>query len=293
MRKKLSAVEDSFENLRSLRRLRLRARLLVLLFFVSGRFVMGQQLRPGININDGSAIYSKNFADVMAGAMDPAAMIGQEGLSAGVAGERRFMLQELSAYTMAVSYGTQHTGVGLQLQTGGSAVFRESMAALSYARLLGKIRLGVQFNYHFINAGGYGSAGTASADVSLSWELTDKLRAGIHVYNPVPIAFGINKSEQYPTAFKLGAGYDVSAECHLYMAVSKLTTSRADVDFGLHYSIRQKLFLRLVMHTDVRGPMAAAGWQLKMLRLYITGSYHPELGFSPGLQLIVKQKKSA
>jgi hypothetical protein len=267
--------------------------LVMSVFLFSFLFSNGQLLRPALNINDGSAVYSKNFADVIAGASDPAATIGREGFSAGIASERRYMLQELTAHMLAASYGTQRAGVGVQVQMSGSGGYSESMAGLSYARLLGKIILGVQFNYHRISVGGYGSAGTASADVSLIWDLTEKLRAGIQVMNPVPIAFGADKSEKYPSAFKLGVGYDVSGDCHLFVAVSKLTTGAADVNFGVHYSIRQKLFLRMMLHTDVKGPMVAAGWQLRFLRLFVTGSYHPELGFSPGLQLIFKQKKSA
>ncbi len=261
-----------------------------IIFIFYCEWIHAQLLRP-IQI-DGSAAYSKNFVDVLAGATDPAAMMGQNGFSAGVAGERPYLLPGMSAFMFAGMYATHRSSAGLQVQINGAAGYQESLAGISYGRLLGKIRVGARFNYHRIIVAGYGSSGTASADISLIWDLTDKLRAGILLLNPLPASFGVDNAEKYPSAFRLGAGYDLSNECYLFIVAEKFTTATADVNFGLHYNIRQKLFLRLGMHTGIMGPQAAAGWQLQLFRLYITGSYHPELGLSPGIQLIFKQKKS-
>jgi hypothetical protein len=235
--------------------------------------------------------YSKSFVDAFSLCGNPAAATTNQGLSAGVAVEQRFMLKELSVYNIIIIDEFERSAIALQVSYGGFANYNESMCGLSYSRDLGKIRIGTRFNYHRLAAVGYGSASTFSADISLIWQLTEKLRAGIQAINPMPVMFGIDKSESYSSVYKLGLGYEVSEKCFLSMEAAKETAKSVNISFFLQYNLVERFHFRAGLNTDVGQPFLGIGWKLSGLRLYITGSYHPDLGITPGLTLLFSPKQ--
>jgi hypothetical protein len=201
------------------------------------------------------------------------------------------MQAELNQYVAAVHYGLENSGIGLQAHYAGFSAYNESMACLSYGRNLGKISLGLQFNYHKISISGYGSDATYSADIAVIWQLTDKLRAGIQVINPVPVFFGPGKSEQYSSMYKLGMGFEFSEKCFLAGEIIKETEKTVNVVMAMQYQFSGKIYLKTGVNTDIGKPFAGVGWMVTDFRLDITGSYHPDLGFTPAMMLIFKSKK--
>lgn len=261
----------------------------VAVFFVTA-FAQGQSLNhtSGLNRSSGTE-YSGKMYDLMSGGSDPAALVRRKGLSAGVASERRFMLSELSTYAAAISYGTEGGGMGLNIQHSGSPGFTETNLGLGYGRDLGLASLGVRFNLHRISATGYGSVSAFSADISFILKLSEQLRAGIHAINPVPVSFGKTKDLRFPSILELGFGYDISDDCFVFVEVQKETDRNTRFHIGIHYCIAKRLYLRMDVKTDLGGPGFAAGWQLQGVRIAIQTSYHPDLGISPGLQVLFQK----
>ena len=71
--------------------------------------------------------------------------------SAGVYGERRFLLDELSLYQLAIAVPTNSGNFGVKAGYYGFSDYNESQMGLAYARKLGsKVDIGVQFNYNGI-----------------------------------------------------------------------------------------------------------------------------------------------
>ena len=75
--------------------------------------------------------------------------------------------------------------------------------------------VGVQFNYYGYRIPAYGNASTINFEIGAMMHLTDKLNAGIQVYNPVGGKLGTStplstKEEKLASAYKAGLGYDVS-----------------------------------------------------------------------------------
>ena len=246
---------------------------------------------PQTAIYSGLGALSKSFQDVFSFAENPAGLNELQGISAGLYAERRFMLAELNQYVAAAHYGLVNSGIGIQMHYAGSSAYNESMAGLSYGRNLGKISLGLQFNYHKISISGYGSDGTYSADIAVIWQLTDKLRAGIQVINPVPVFFGPGKSEQYSSMYKLGMGFEFSGKCFLAGEINKETEKTVNVILAIQYGFSGKMYLKAGVNTDIGKPFAGVGWTLADFRLDVTGSYHPGLGFTPGMMVIFKNRK--
>ncbi|RYY66382.1 MAG: hypothetical protein EOO13_15845 [Chitinophagaceae bacterium] len=233
----------------------------------------------------GLGALSKKFADVFCLANNPAASMGAEGFSAGIYSERRFMLEELGQYNMVLAYAKSNSIIGAKLNYNGFSEYNESSASLVYGHDLGKLSVGIGFNYHKVTFQAYGAASTYSADLSLIMQLTEKLRAGIQAINPVPVFFGPEKTEKYPAIYKLGLGYEVSEKCFLAGELLKETGKTVNVQVGLQYRLVNSIIFRVGINTDVGRPFAGIDWIFNKLRLCISGSYHPDLGFTPALMI--------
>ncbi|RYG05552.1 MAG: hypothetical protein EOO02_03465 [Chitinophagaceae bacterium] len=242
----------------------------------------------------GSGAYSVNYQDAFVFAANPAALglsTEQGGTSAGIAARRRFMLTELNQINAVAAFRRRNAGLSVLLNYAGFSEFNESSAGIGFGRNLGKLSLGMQLNYHRLVATGYDSYGTISADLSLLWQLTEKLRSGIQVINALPRNFGPLKDEKYSSIYKMGIGYEASKSCYLSAEILKETEKDVNVFLSVHYQFASEFFGRIGLNTDVGSPFFAAGWQKRKLRILVTGSYHAQLGFSPGLMISFENPK--
>ncbi len=122
--------------------------------------------------------------------------------------------------------------------------------------------------------------------------LTDKLNAGIHAYNPVGGSFGKVNDEKLASAYKLGFGYDASEQFYFSTEIIKEEDKDINVVGGVQYNFAKQFFARAGFVSETGSGFAGFGVGFGNLRLDVSGSYHPQLGFSPGLLLIVNFKGS-
>jgi hypothetical protein len=267
--------------------------LLTILYTFCLLLIKAQSVRsPREAVYTGLGAFSKNFKDVFSFADNPAGFSEAAGFSAGVSGEKRFMLEGMNAYAASLQYAMKSSAVGFNSHFFGSAGFQESQLSLAYGKNLGKLNLGVQFNYHRISVPAYGADGTISADISLVWELTANLKAGVHVLNPVPVKFGAQEAEMINTVYKMGMGYEISDKVFLGAELFKESGKQVHVYFALQYQFLAKFFFQAGINTEKGKPYAGFGWAFRNLRLHINGSYHPQLGFTPGMMLLFNASKS-
>ena len=120
--------------------------------------------------------------------------------------------------------------------------------------------------------------------------LTDKLNAGIHIYNPVGGKLGKNNEEKLASAYKAGLGYDASDKFFISAEVIKEEDKPVNVIAGLQYHFAKQFFAKAGFISESTTAYLGAGVGWKNLRLDISSSYHPQLGFSPGILLIMNFK---
>lgn len=267
----------------------------ILLFVLLG-FVLnisfGQSLRyslsqPYISLS----AYSQQQNDALSFTGNQAALASVKNAGVGVYGERRFMLSETSVYTLGASVPTSLGNFGLQVNYAGYKNFNENKIGLAYARKLGKlVDVGVQFNYYSYRIPSYGNASTINFEIGAMMHLTDKLNAGIHVYSPVGGKLGKKSEEKLASSYKAGLGYDVSERFFISAEFVKEEDKPVNVLAGLQYQFAKQFFAKAGFISESSSAYAGAGVAWNNLRLDISSSYHPQLGFSPGLLLIIKFK---
>ncbi len=258
----------------------------------AGFFAFSQVLRQPISaVYTGLGAYSTLHADVFSFSNNQAALAQIKSSSFGVYGERRFMLTATSIYNASVAIPTALGNFGVNMKRFGYKNFNENQLGLAYARSLGpRLDLGVQFNYYDYRVPSYQNDNTINAEIGLVAHLTDKLNAGVHVYNPVGGKFS-KTDEKLTSVYTFGLGYDASEQFFISAELVKEQDYPVNVNMGFQYRFEKIFFLRGGIATANSRGFAGAGISWNNFRLDVSGSYHPQLGFSPGLLLIVNLAK--
>lgn len=235
--------------------------------------------------------YSQQFSDAFSLAANQASLANLKTFSAGVYNERRFFLKALSQYTAAVVVPTNSGSFGFKADYFGETAFNESALGLAYGRSLGsKLALGLQFNYLSVNTSGYGGASLVSFAVGGLVHLTPQLNAGLQAYNPVGKSWGKEGLEKLPAAYSVGLGYDVSPQVFLGVEIEKLEDQPVGVNFGLHYTVAEKVLARAGIQSASSSYYLGGGVRFNRFRVDVTASLHPYLGLTPGLLLLYLPK---
>ena len=235
--------------------------------------------------------YSKEQIDPFSFTGNQAALAGIKQSGVGIYGERRFSINELNNTSLAAAFKSKLGNFGVQANYFGFRNFNENKIGLAYARDLGsKLALGAQFNYYSYQVPSYSSASAINFELGLIAHLTDKLNAGVHVYNPVGGEISKVDNEKLASAYKLGFGYDASEQFYVSAEFVKEEDKPVNVVAGISYQFAKKFFARGGFVTDTGSAFAGFGIGWNALRLDVAANYHPQLGLSPGLSLIANFK---
>lgn len=272
-----------------------------ILLLLSGTWLLfplllkGQTTRRSINAAyTGLGAYSLRHVDVFSVPSNQASLAQIKNTAAGVYGERRFLLNELNNYTAVTAIRTSSGNFGLEAGYAGSADYNETTIGLAFARQLGtKLDIGAQFNYHGIRiSSGYGSASAISFEIGTVLHITERLHAGLHINNPVGGKFGKDQQEKLSSVYTVGFGYDASEKFLFSAEIEKEENQPVNVNAGLQYKFIPQVLVRAGMSSATSSAWFGVGVTIKTFRVDVTTSYHPQLGITPGLLLLLFIQKN-
>ncbi len=262
-----------------------------LLFFVSIDSYAQTLRQPISAIYLGLGAYSTQQADVFSFVNNQAALAQIDNATVGVYGEKRFLLNETSLYAAALAIPSSLGNFGVSVKYFGFKNFNESQVGLAYGRSLGKkVDIGVQFNYYGYRVPAYNSDNTVNVEIGAIVHLTDKLNAGVHIYSPVGGEFS-KTDEKLTSAYTFGLGYDASDRFFVSAELVKEEDYPVNLNAGVQYRFAKQFFARAGIASATSASYAGLGLGWGNFRLDINGSYHPQLGWSPGLLLIINLEK--
>lgn len=239
----------------------------------------------------GLGAYSINHIDVFSFSSNQAALAQIKSPAIGVYGERRFLLSATNMYSAVVAMPTEHGNFGFQADYFGYKNYNESQLGIAYARSLGtKLDLGIKFNYYSFRIPGYQNASAVNFEIGAIAHLTEKLHAGVHFYNPVGGNLSKTGNEKLGSIYKFGIGYEASENFIISAEIVKQEDLPVNINAGVQYNFAKQFFARFGIASENESPYAGAGISWDNLRLDVSASYHPQLGVSPGLMLIVNFK---
>lgn len=265
------------------------------LFYFSVAVMNGlgaQQLRRPVAASYiGLGAYSVDHIDVFSFTANQAALARIKSPAFGVYGEKRFLLAATNMYSAVIALPTQNGNFGFQADYFGYKNYDESQLGIAYARSLGaKLDVGIKFNYYSFRIPGYQHSSTINFEAGAIARLTDKLSAGIHVYNPVGGNFSKMENEKLGSIYKFGIGYQASENFLISAEMVKQEGIPVNVNAGVQYNFDKQFFARMGIASENGSPYGGAGVYWNNLRVDVSASYHPQFGISPGLMLIVNLK---
>lgn len=236
----------------------------------------------------GLGAYSINHVDAFSFTSNQAALAQIKNSAAGIYAEKRFLLSSTNMYSAIAVLSTKQGNFGLQADYFGYKNYNESQIGLAYARSLGsKLDIGIKFNYYGFRIPAYGNSSAVNFELSAIAHLSEKLHAGIHAYNPVGGKLSKTDNEKLSSIYKFGIGYEASDKFFVSTEIIKEEDQPVNVDVGVQYNFMKQFFVRAGTSTETTNSYVGAGISWKNFRLDISGSYHQQLGFTPGLMLIV------
>jgi len=240
----------------------------------------------------GLGAYSINHVDAFSFTSNQAALAQINVAAVGVYGEKRFLLSATNLYSAVAVMPTKQGNFGLQLDYFGFKNYNESQIGIAYARSLGsKLDVGIKFNYYGFRIPAYGNSSAINFEMGAIAHLSERLHVGIHVYNPVGGKLSRTDDEKLSSIYKFGMGYEASEKFLVSAEIIKEEDQPVNVDVGVQYNFMKQFFVRAGTSTETNNSYVGAGISWKNFRLDVTGSYHPQIGFTPGLLLIIHFKK--
>jgi len=232
--------------------------------------------RPVAALYTGLGAYSIDHADVFSFTSNQASLAQMKNPSVGAYGERRFLLDELALYQLAVAVPTKSGNFGVKAGYYGFSDYNESQIGLAYGRKLGtKVDVGVQFNYNAISISSYGNSSAINFEIGTVLHLTDKLHAGVHAYNPVGGKFGKNQEEKLASVYTAGLGYEASEKFFVSAEIEKEEDQTVKVNAGMQYQFLPQFLARVGIATNTSNVYAGVGFTLKSFQLDVVEGYHP------------------
>lgn len=239
----------------------------------------------------GLGAYSINHADVFSITSNQAALARMENAAVGFFGENRFLLTETNMYSAIIALPTKEGNFAFQADYFGYKNYNESQLGMAYARNVGtKLDLGIKFNYYSFRIPGFESPSTVNFEIGVICHFTEKLNGGIHIYNPVGGRLSKTENDKLSSVYSFGLGYEASDNFFVSAEIVKQEDLPVDVNAGVQYNFAKQFFARFGIASQNESPYGGAGLSWKNFRLDVSASYHPQLGFSPGLMLIMNLK---
>lgn len=230
--------------------------------------------------------YSSVHNDAFSFVGNQAALAALKNFSAGVYGERRFMLADLASYSLAVALPTASGNFGIQANYFGSSSYNQLQLGLAYARNLGKVDVGAQFNFHQIKIAGYGNASAVNFEAGAILHVSEQFQTGVHIYNPTRVSISKGGDEKLPMVYSFGMGYDASDKFFIGTEIEKIEDQPINVNAGLQYAFDEKLFARAGVASATSSFYLGVGFLWNGFRIDVAASLHPSLGITPGMLLV-------
>ena len=270
----------------------LRKIYLLYFFLFALHFAKAQSLRKPVSASYiGLGAYSVNHRDVFSITSNQAALAQIKNPSVGFYGEKRFLLAETNLYSAIIAIPTKEGNFAFQADYFGYKNYNESQLGIAYARSVGKkLDLGIKFNYYSFRIPGFESPSAVNFEIGIICHFTEKLTGGIHFYNPVGGRLSKTENEKLSSVYSFGMGYEASDNFLISAEIVKQEDLPVNVNAGVQYNFAKQFFARFGVASKNESPFAGAGVSWANFRVDVSASYHPQLGLSPGLMLIMNLK---
>ena len=218
---------------------------------------------------------------------NPAGLALLDRFSFGLYYENRWFLPETAYKSGAIALPTKFGCLGLSFNQFGSSKYSENKFGLAYAKDFGPyLQMGLQLDYLLISVGDtYGRQSAITFELGLQSQVTEKLRLGTYIFNPV--SFRLEQTlnqEKLPIVFRFGAAYQFTKDFVGQCEIEKNTGHEGiSLRGGLEYEAFRNFYLRAGVQTNPGMLTFGLGYALRFAKIDVAGQLHEVLG--PSIQI--------
>jgi hypothetical protein len=225
------------------------------------------------------------FRDVNAVFTNQAGLAGVQHVQIGMSAERKFLLNDLQQFSLAVAIPVKSGTFGFSAQRFGFEDFNESKLGIGFGKRLGeKLDIGIQLNYLQQHILEQPNQSAFTVEFGLISNLTKKLKLGFHVFNPIPFSTNYFQKE-LPSVYTLGIGWQLSKNV-LYLAEADENLNfQTNLKSGIEYKLIEQFIARCGIQTNPQAFSAGIGYHTKSFYFDFSNVFHPVLGSTPKVSL--------
>lgn len=213
---------------------------------------------------------------------NPAGMANLDRFSFGLYYENHWMLKETAFKSAALAVPVKFGCLGLSFNQFGSSKYSENKFGLAYAKDFGPyLQIGLQLDYLMLSIGNnYDKQSAVTFELGIQSQITEKLRLGTYIFNPVHIALrqSINQ-EKLPIVFRFGAAYQFTKDFVGQCEIEKNTDYEGvSLRGGLEYEALKDFYLRAGVQTNPGLLSFGLGYEIRFARIDVAAQLHEILG---------------
>lgn len=231
---------------------------------------------------------SVTLSDVFSAFNNQAALAALKNAEAGMAVSSRFTVKEMNTLYAAFAMPlNENKGVfALSVSRYGYKLFNQNKVGLSYSKKLSRVfSAGIQVDYLNTHlADGYGSRSSFTVEGGVLAEF-NRLKAGVHFFNPVNVKLADYNDERIPVMVKAGISYTVSEKVLAAVELFKNINNKSIVKAGVEYHPVKALFLRGGVSTEPVQLTFGVGANFGSFYFDLSSGYLQPLGYSPSAAL--------
>jgi hypothetical protein len=218
-----------------------------------------------------------------------AALAYQGSLSAGINYGNRFGLKELGTRSAAIIYPAGNATLGAVYSNFGYTDFRRHSASLACGlKLSEKLAGGAQVDYFSEKTfGEYSDHSAVTFELGLLFSPAENVRAGVHVFNPVPQSL---RKSFLPSRVTAGAGIDLGKGVFAGFEAEMSTSYKLVIRTGFEYEAVKSLILRGGFSSGNNSFTFGVGYLMDFLKIDLGFATHDKLGVTSSASLIFIMK---
>jgi hypothetical protein len=167
----------------------------------------------------------------------------------------------------------------------GGQTFSATTIGLAYARSMGKLDLGAQFNFVSDKIPTYKTVSFFDVALGCLYKLTEGLQLGFQISNPVGKKEDPNLRKE-PFTCSFGLGWKMSDMVSIGTLLEKTEDQPTNLKAGISYRFDKKLETHLGLCMEGNSFYVGAGYLIGGMNMIVTLVIHQRLGMTPGLVLL-------
>jgi hypothetical protein len=188
-------------------------------------------------------------------------------------------IQELKFGNLASTFSVAGYTTGIGIQYFGNQLYKETLLAVTAAKDISNIHIGVNLRYANLNIQKYGHSSAALIDIGFLTQITPAFSWGFTTHNITNTKIG-EQEESLPQIFQTGILFKVQDNINIYFDLNK--SVRYPMDIRSAFSFKPFSIFSIYAGMNIEPSRFACGFSLffKYLKIDYAFNTHSDLGLT-------------